>query len=234
MTPILDGHKHYQGLVDTSRVVAHDISAQLHVLQFCIDELDDHINPKGRRYLENLKDGTKRLGDVVQNYRDYLKLSFNPGQEYTLYEICQHSKCLLANHFSRDFNKLEFDWDHSLKGLSFKSHAVELMHIVYSLFSIIAEQNLHHEELLEKSLKVTVAGEICEDGRLEITIQFNGKTLDYSFFEKEMLEIAPDKGFWRKFLGLQIMRNLMGQDVGQLEVEHKDGLNSIRGCFTIS
>ncbi|PIX68626.1 hypothetical protein COZ40_02250, partial [Candidatus Roizmanbacteria bacterium CG_4_10_14_3_um_filter_39_13] len=58
---------------DGASLVAHDIAAQLHVIGFCLDELEKNLNPESERYFLQVKEAIGLINLEVSDFRSYLK-----------------------------------------------------------------------------------------------------------------------------------------------------------------
>ncbi|GAB4014260.1 MAG: hypothetical protein Fur0010_12190 [Bdellovibrio sp.] len=63
----------YLTLTDGASVVAHDIAAQLHVVNFCLEELKGKLDFEGLRFYDQIKVACEQIDHELRDFRQYLK-----------------------------------------------------------------------------------------------------------------------------------------------------------------
>tara|TARA_R110002072_G_scaffold534_7_gene4208 strand:+ start:103863 stop:104552 length:690 start_codon:yes stop_codon:yes gene_type:complete len=210
--------QHFDALVDTSSVVAHDLCAQLHVLQFCTEELDSFISPDGRKYLEKVQESSKYLASLINSFRNQLKFDFSKDQKYTIAELNSFVNELLKNHFYGVIDKISLDVNQACHDKYLKNRCADSVHMIFALYSIVVDLLKSNSYFLSNELSIRLAVE-----NNSLVISFSGENFNISKdrFEKEMRMSTPDKGSIRKYLGIDQLNKIKSNN-DQVLVFHEN------------
>jgi hypothetical protein len=201
--------KYVDAMLESSSVAAHDISGQIHVMQFCVEELENHISADGIKYLNRLQDSLDEVTDLITFYRSYIKKSslvqsdLNPKQ---LVENVIHS---LQVHFWNEFKKVKFVTSDIDGTLNFSTANEELHSVLFSVMSI------YLEELKKGQLKDTLINlrlKVLDSKYCEFTLE-SEISVDNALFETLDESSSPGAKVFRKNLGHEIILNSGNYDL---------------------
>ena len=209
----------YKTIGEISALVAHDLSAPLHVIQFCSDQIqEDPTRMQNERYTNFLANNVKKATDLVNALRARLK---NTEENRTSAEITEahgHVVMLLKTQFATEnFNfKQCFKLSDNLNGLRLKISQMDLIHILDNLYRN-SIQNLIESQVAEPQITI----EHSDQGLL---IKDNGSGLSSETFEQMTAFSFTEKRepTTKESLGLKLTRRLTELNMGQLTV--LDGL----------
>lgn len=215
---------HFDALVDTSSVVAHDLCAQLHVLQFCTEELEGHVTGEGKKYLEKVTESSQYLANLINSFRNQLKFDFGPNKKYNVAQINTFVHELLKNHFYGAIDKIELDVNESSHGHVPQGESVDNVHLLFSIYSTVIDILKGKNYFVKDKLSIELSTN--EEG---ISMTFSGNQLDFSVedVEKEMRVLTPDKGHIRKYLGVQYLNSLKKVNTDVLTMDMSSSLLSV-------
>lgn len=202
----------YRALVDTSSVVAHDLCAQLHVLQFCVEELSHHVNEEGSEFLEKMGDSTQYIASLVDTFRKHLKITLNDEDPTSLDKIYQASLELVKNHFFVILESIDFKVATDLETIVAKNEARKLMNIIFSLYSMALEKIKGSDCLGKENISVEFHAVKINNRFAEINVSFNGFDLSSAWLFGELESSTPEKGRLRKFLGQRSIKEQIAED----------------------
>ena len=195
--------KYVDAMLESSSVAAHDISGQIHVMQFCVEELENHISPDGIKYLNRLQDSLDEVTDLITFYRSYIKKSalvqnnLNPKQ---LVENVIHS---LQVHFWNEFKKINFVTSDIDDSITFSTPNEELHSVLFSVMSIYLEDLKKGQ--LKKSL-INLRLKVLDSKHCEFKLD-SEISVDSALFEKLDESSSPGSKVFRKNLGHSIILN---------------------------
>jgi hypothetical protein len=133
--------EHVLALADTSALVAHDLSAQLHVLNFCTEELKRHTSFEGQRFLDQLSNSTKNLGLLLSHFRSHLRIQFHPDGDYSVNEILDAIKHSLNTHHFAQIERVNIALQGESEDRVPFRFAWDSFHILFSLCSVLIEKS---------------------------------------------------------------------------------------------
>lgn len=208
----------YKALVDTSSVVAHDLCAQLHVLQFCVDELENFITDDGQKYLKRLSQSANYLNDLVNTFRRQLKINFEEGVHYSLIDIATNAVELVKNHYYGHIDKITITQDKSLSRFLLKDDAAQVMHEMFSLISVYIDSARDANYFENKSIVIEISAKKLNSRFAHVLIDFHS-SLNISFenFVKDIEANTPEKGRMRKYIGLNLLGSKLKDDEDKVE-----------------
>ena len=201
----------YRALVDTSSVVAHDICAQLHVLQFCAEELEEFVKEGGGPYLEKLHQSAHYLNNLLNSFRKQLKISFDPTKDYQFSEIQEGVTELIKNHYYGVMEHLIFESDFE-DHYQVKGKANEFMHLVYSAYSFLIDAIAEENAFEGKPVIFRARNERLNSRFFKFTLRTIGPTISEKDFEDSLAKDIPEKGKMRKYIGLSLLKQFQKLD----------------------
>lgn len=103
-------HEHLGSFLETSSVLAHDISGQNHVAQFCVEELSAHVQGDAQKYISRLKASLEEICELTGLYRQIVR-SQNPVHFPDSLKVARSNVEQLINlHYFKDKDLLQFEW----------------------------------------------------------------------------------------------------------------------------
>ncbi len=201
----------YRALVDTSSVVAHDLCAQLHVLQFCLEELQEHVPDSGKEYLDRMGVSTHYIADLVNSFRKQLKISLSDDTPESLDKIFASAMELVKNHFFIVIEKLELNTSGDLGSFTLKDSARKSMLVIFSLYATFIEE-FKEQSINDQDKMVINFSARSENPRfVRVTIDIKNTSIDINRFETIVKDAAPEKGKLRKFVGLNLLEEFRSE-----------------------
>lgn len=213
----------YRALIDTSSVVAHDLCAQLHVLQFCVEELGSYVQPEGKEFLEKMEDSTVCLSRLVDSFRNHLKITLNDEDPTNLGKIYQASLELVKNHFFVILESVEFKVSGSLDGIAVKAEARRLMNILFSLYSMALEEIRESEDLGKKNISIEFSANKENDRFAQLEVLIKGVDVNSTWLVDQLEGSVPEKGRLRKYLGQTSIKEKLVEDRSFLNFSQEGG-----------
>lgn len=217
----------YRALIDTSSVVAHDLCAQLHVLQFCAEELKEFINEDGTPFLEKLSNSANNLENLIQTFRNHLKQDYEQGKAYPYFEVFNGAVELMKNHYYSDLTRLEFTGNHSLTEALVENDSLERMHILFGILSWITDIHKENGSLEKSEILFDVTADHFENSEYSIIVSVNNTEVGKPELERAFKENLPAKGRLRKYLGLSTLNEYLSSGLLSIDFESLDGNTKI-------
>lgn len=191
--------------MDTSSVVAHDLCAQLHVLQFCLEELQDHVSDTGKEYLNRMGVSTHYIADLVNSFRKQLKISLSDDVPESLDKVFASAMELVKNHFFIVIEKLELNLEGDLSRFVLKDGARKSMLVIFAVYATFIEE-FKEKSFNDQDRLVLNFSARSENSRfVRVEIEVKNTTVDNDRFEGILSAAAPEKGKIRKFVGLNLL-----------------------------
>jgi len=199
----------YRALIDTSSLVTHDLCAQLHVLQFCVTELESFVSSGGEEFLEKMGDSTRHLSEIINTFRRQLKVTLNNEDPTSFKEIHAAVMDLLKNHFYAVFERVDFSFEGDLSKLKVKHNSRKYMNVLFSIYATMID-HLKEGDFLETD-KVHFYQNVIEENKrfLNIKITVPQHSFKKEWFLKKINEGIPEKGKMRILLGLSILKEAL-------------------------
>jgi len=196
----------YRALVDTSSVVAHDLCAQLHVLQFCLEELQGHVSDTGQEYLNRMGVSTHYIADLVNSFRKQLKISLSDDMPESLDKVFQAAMELVKNHFFIVIEKLELNFEGDLSSFTLKDSARKSMLVIFAIYATFIEE-FKEKSFNDQDRLLLNFSAVPENSRfVRVVIEVKNTSIDQGRFEEILFAAAPEKGKIRKFVGLNLLK----------------------------
>ncbi|MCF8058853.1 MAG: hypothetical protein K9K67_06140 [Bacteriovoracaceae bacterium] len=216
----------FRELSDTSSVVAHDLCAQLHVLQFCLEELEEHINQDGREYLKRMSDSTHYISKLVDSFRRGLKVSINDHDSFPLGEIYEGAIELIKNHY---FVVLEqaILTSSKLNDVKVKDSGRKLLQMIFTFYSFFMDEikAADEDKRFNLNFELHVKSENSRFARLILETQ--GKAFEQSWLREKIESSMAEKGKLRQFLGVTLIREKLQEDPRFIEFTKNDRGNTL-------
>jgi signal transduction histidine kinase len=203
-----------------SSVIVHDLAAPLHVLSFCIDQLNESPERvQDPEYLAQLKRNRDRAVDLVNSWKAYLR---NPATEplgTDFHQAYRHALQLLSVRFlPRDLSRVRFEADPRLKGLLLGVSQSDLIHILSHLLANSVHNLLTHQV---PGPRIEIDCLDAGGDRIVVGVRDNGTGLDAARFEQlTAFSYSPKKvGLSEEGMGLRLVRRLVERYAGTLTAE---------------
>lgn len=157
----------FKVFTDGANVVAHDIAAQLHVIGFCLEELEKTLNPESQRFFLQVKEAISLINLEVADFRSYLKDLNSQESDVEIKVIFEKVSRILNLFQGKILRKIDITWGQPPLGTIPADKVVETTYAIYS-FVLSGIQ-----ELKNQSLKVD---SIFKDGVFSITLNEQWKS----------------------------------------------------------
>lgn len=195
--------KYVDAMLESSSVAAHDISGQIHVMQFCVEELENHINPDGIKYLNRLQDSLDEVTDLITFYRSYIKKSSLAQLDLAPRQLIENVIHSLQVHFWNEFKKVKFDTSNISEEILFSTSNEELHSVLFSVMAIFLEE-LKKGQLKESVVKIEL--KVLDSKHCEFTLE-SELSIETSVFSALDETSSPGAKCFRKNLGHGIILN---------------------------
>ncbi len=202
----------FRTLADTSSVVAHDLCAQLHVIQFCLDELSEHVDEEGKEYLKRMGTSTSYITNLIDSFRRGLKVSLTDDQGHYLSDIYDGFLELIKNHYYVVLEKIQFDVQGNLGDLKIKNQSRTLMHIFFALYSLYIDELKANQD--EEGSRLSFLLKACKKNNrfASIQIEVEGAEYERSWLTHKLQTSVAEKGKVRQFLGISLLNEKKAED----------------------
>lgn len=223
----------YRALVDTSSVVAHDLCAQLHVLQFCLEELGEHISMEGKEYLERMEVSTSYIANLVNSFRKQLKISLSDDEPESIDKILSSALELVKNHFFIVIERLELSFNGDFSSFVLKHNARQVMLMLFSIYATFIEV-FKEEELGEQDkMGMTFSVKPANSRFVRLIIEVENTKVGNNKFEEILSLSAPEKGKIRKFVGLNLINEYRKENPDRFSFTGKKGRAVVELCVPL-
>jgi hypothetical protein len=220
-------HRNFRALADTSSVVAHDLSAQLHVLQFCLDELSDHVNRQGQEYLKRMNDSTRFISQLVDSYRRGLKVNINDEHSFKIEEVYEGALELLKNHYFTIVERVAFSTNGQLNKYQVKNNGRRLLHVIFGLYSLFLDEVRATDPDEHYGFSFHLSG-LHENSRfVMLRIETKGHCFSEDWLTGRIDRSVPEKGKIRQFQGLALIKECIAEKEDFLSFQKKADGNII-------
>jgi hypothetical protein len=207
--------KYVDAMLESSSVAAHDISGQIHVMQFCVEELENHISTDGIKYLNRLQDSLDEVTDLITFYRSYIKKSSLVQSDLDPRQLVENVIHSLQVHFWNEFKKLKFDTSSIADDLEFNVPNEELHSVIFSLMAIYLEE-LKKGQLTQSVIKIQL--KVLDSKHCEFTLE-SELSVDSSIYDALDEKSSPGAKAFRKNLGHSI---ILDSDKYELDCSSKE------------
>lgn len=223
----------YRALVDTSSVVAHDLCAQLHVLQFCLEELGEHISDEGKEYLDRMEVSTSYIANLVNSFRKQLKITLSDDEPENIDKILSAALELVKNHFFVVIERLEFSFNGDFSSFVLKYNARQVMLMLFSVYAtfieVFKEEDLGEHDKMGMSFSVKP-----ENSRfVKLILKVENTKVGNNKFEEILSLSAPEKGKIRKFVGLNLIKEYRKENPDRFSFTGKKGRAVVELCVPL-
>ena len=223
----------FRALGGISALVVHDLSGPLHVMRFCIDQLNDKCDSaKAPTYLEKLAQNSERALDLVSSLRAYLRTERGPIEGTVFEEAHNHvMKYLNTQYAATAYDKITIIVDEKVYSLCFRLVKADLVHILHNLYANSID-NLNSHEIEKPFIKIEMVMQDSNVATIAIRDNGSGLSLDeYEYLTTMALttNTARDGEQKKGSLGLKLVRRLVERLGGKLaivkEPAFKEGTN---------
>ncbi|PIK16333.1 hypothetical protein [Halobacteriovorax sp. JY17] len=210
-------------LLETSSVAAHDISGQVHVMQFCVEELEEHTSDDGRKYLDRLQSSLDELTDIITFYRSYIKKAELTGEEVNAFDLIEKILASVRINFWNEFKKVSFKTDVGSEDWKLSVSCAEVHSVIFSVLAIYLEE-LKKGQIDEFEVGLTLKK--LDSQHCQFTL-VSSKPVEKQIFEILDESSSPGAKVVRKNLGHEILLNspLYKMEVTSTKSNFKVSLN---------
>lgn len=205
----------YEALGEISGLVAHDLSAPLHVTQYCLEELrQKHVTEDNQKYFEQMHLNVSQAINLVTSLRARLKNTPGDGNISAFEETHQHVWRLLETQFGvHALGRIAVDLDPAVAKLNFAIPRIDLMQILDNLYrnSIM---NLLEHKVANPKLSLRLDHSTADAASIIMTD--NGSGLTQEQFDQFTDEHNYSHSGPGRSLGLRLTRRLIEQHGGEL------------------
>lgn len=196
----------FRALSDTSSVVAHDLCAQLHVMQFCLAEIEEHVSEEGREYLKRMGTSTSYISRLVDSFRRGLKVAINDHGSFPIDEIYEGAIELIKNHYFVVLERTTFTVTGNLGSLKIKNNGRKLLQMIFTLYSFFMDEVKSSDEEELFTFSINFQGIIENSRFVRITLETKGRSFSESWLSEKLKEKMAEKGKLRQFLGMTLIQ----------------------------
>jgi hypothetical protein len=196
----------FRALSDTSSVVAHDLCAQLHVMQFCLAEIEEHVSEEGREYLKRMGTSTSYISRLVESFRRGLKVAINDHGSFPIDEIYEGAIELIKNHYFVVLERTTFTVTGNLGSLKIKNNGRKLLQMIFTLYSFFMDEVKSSDEEELFTFSINFQGIIENSRFVRITLETKGRSFSESWLSEKLKEKMAEKGKLRQFLGMTLIQ----------------------------
>jgi hypothetical protein len=193
-------------------VVAHDLCAQLHVMQFCLEELQEHVDSDGKEYLKRMGASTNYISRLVDSFRRSLKVTVNDNDSFPLDEIYEGALDLLKNHYFTILERMAFTTTGNLESLKIKKDGRKLLHMIFSLYSFFMDEVRSDEENERFTFSFNFKAQYENSRFARITLETKGRNFPKSFLAAKLDRTIQEKGKIRQFLGVTLLKEAISEN----------------------
>jgi hypothetical protein len=207
-------------MLETSSVALHDISGQIHVIQFCVEELNDHLDKAGSKYIERLQDSLDEVTDLLSFYKGYVKKASLSKELNGAEGLIEGVLSTLQVNFWNEFKKIKFDLSGVESGVKFGVSEEELHSVLFSLLS------LYLDELKKAKLErctISIGLKVLDSQHCKFTLE-SAYLVDRTVFETLDDSFSPGEKAFRKNMGHAVILN---SNRYQIETDVKNELFSL-------
>ncbi|OUR96637.1 hypothetical protein A9Q84_09845 [Halobacteriovorax marinus] len=209
-------------LLETSSIAAHDISGQIHVMQFCVDELETHLKDSGVKYITKLQSSLDELTELITLYRVDIRNSSLSKKTDGAAELVEKILSSVQVHFFNEFKKINFDLSDLSENLNLNISREELQSVLFSLLTIYLEE-LKKGQIEPCTMRLGL--KVLDSEYCKFTLE-SKYSVDKKIFEKVDDSSSPGAKIYRKNLGHFIILNSGRYEVDS-EIKGEDFLLSM-------
>lgn len=213
----------YQTLGEISGLIAHNLSAPLHVIQYCTDELAEDPSPQRKDQLvEQIRLNSNRAVELITSLRARLKNSSETEGVSEYKETHDYILRLLEIQFGQKIiKKIQFSIDPFVARTKLAVPRVELMQVLDNLYRN-SVRNFLENKIETPKISISI-GQLSEED-IEIIICDNGSGLTSREFQEMTDDIPPltadlNQNIHRS-LGLRLTRRLVEMWGGTLTLQN--------------
>jgi signal transduction histidine kinase len=207
----------YHALGEMSALIAHDLSAPMHGIQYCFNEINEHKLPDNLRpYLNQMELNINQGVDLIAALRARLKNTSGISEYSEFKAVHEHVIKLFQTQFGRNLiQKISFELDSRLDQQKLAIPRVDLIQILDNIYRN-SVKNLIESKVENPFVKISVIE--SQGALIKIAIIDNGTGLSLEDFHA-MTEMDVDfncNPLAGRSLGLRLTRRLVEQYGGAL------------------
>ncbi len=220
----------YQAIGEISALIAHDLSSPLHVIQFCISEIQEKpYLIEDKKYLEQINTNIHQCVDLITSLRARIKNSIHSPNRTTVIEAHNHVVKLLATQFRKsEFDQVKFELQETISSTNLDIKRTDLIHVLDNLYRNSIHNMLSHS-IKNPTIKLEFGDR--QNNSVTILIRDNGTGLRKSHFEDLTAYRFTSPKQTSNSMGLRLTRRLVELNNGSLNIadEAQQG-----ACFLLS
>lgn len=218
-----ESHKsRYRALGEMSSLIAHDLTAPLHVIKFCMNSIrenPDLIN--NSKYIENISLNVERANELVVAMRARVK---DPDNNQLVSDFSSTHKQVLrlleTQFHAKDFRDIDFQVDPALDEISFRLSRSDLIHILENIYRN-AVTNLVQNKISHPQIQVHLMS-LDSAMHYRLAISDNGTGLSKLIYDDltaySYRKPKPQTNSTRS-MGLMLTRRLIEMNDGIMELK---------------
>ena len=199
----IDLKTYVDAMLETSSVAAHDISGQVHVMQFCVEELEEHTSGDGQKYLSRLQSSLDELTDIITFYRTYIKKAELSGEQVNAFDLMEKVLASVRINFWNEFKKVSFITDVDSEDWELSVSCAEVHSVIFSVLAIYLEE-VKKGQLEEFEVELSLKK--LDSQHCEFTL-LSSKPVEKQIFDTLDESSSPGAKVLRKNLGHEVMLN---------------------------
>ncbi|GEM_PF-5059853 len=197
----IDLKNYVDAMLESSSVAAHDIAGQVHVMQFCVDELEEHTSDQGKKFLSRLESSLDELTDIISFYRVYLKKAALSGSVLTPGDFLEKVLATSRINFWNEFKKITFITNATNEEWKLNVSCAEIHSVIFSMIAIYIEE-LKKGQIVEFQVQLDLKK--LDSQYCQFTLSSN-IAVDEKLFESLDVASSPGAKVLRKNLGHDIL-----------------------------
>lgn len=214
-------HSRHAAMGEISGLVVHDMSAPLHVVRFCSDQIRENPDlARDPRYIDKLTSNVRRSIELIDSLRAYLKSPELGNPRASLKDAHSDALRLLGSQLLKDeMSRLKIELAPELSTLQLRLPRADLIHVLLNLYSIRAG-SLTDPRISEPRLEISLVS--LEKSQVVIRLMDNGKPISSEEFERltAFSYSSDESGEAGRELGLRLVRRLIERYEGSLDYEN--------------
>ncbi len=204
----------YNALLESSSMVSHDISGQLHLLNFCAEELAEQMG-EGNNFLDRMLLGLEGLNEIILNYRQFIKEDKFKSNSLSFDEVVNKALSYFYLHQWNDRKRINIKLEGDSDSKMDECHSMALVEVLFSLICFANEEYKRKE---------------IHSGKLTLSlIKFDTETAEFKILCEALDSNAED---FEKFChesqkGQKVFRKLLGVEHIVADLNHKFNLEEV-------
>lgn len=169
---------HFGSFLETSSVLAHDISGQNHVAQFCVEELSHLVEGEGEKYISRLKSSLDEIAELTALYRKIVRGQNPKKLGVALRSVHDEVEQLLQLYYFKEKEHIDFSFSGSFDDLSTELaiNPYDLQQILFASYVLFVDAMQLGQ--IEKQLLAISAQEDSKQVTMSIIVKSQAEFLE--------------------------------------------------------